>query len=102
MIKCKIKLTDGSNIAATLPETTIKDLVKFLNAPSSGDTEVKLGDFLQIGKNEIINRHQIVRITAEEIDKEDQESMEFDEDDNTQISSHVHKKKNPNGPKRSQ
>lgn len=101
MIKCKIKLTDGSNLQAILPESTAKDLMKFLNAPSSGDTEVKLGDFIQVGNNEIINRHQIVRITVEEVEKEKAESMEFDEDDNTQLNSHLHKKKNPGGPKRS-
>ena len=101
MIKCKIKLTDGSSVDAVLPENTVKELMTFLNAPHGGDTEVKLGDFLLVGKGEIINRHQIVKISVKEVDKEEAKNIEFDENDNTKISGALHKRKNPNGPKRS-
>ncbi len=96
MIKCKIKLTDGSNESATLPEADAKGLLKFLNAPSSGGTS-KLGDFMLLGDHTIINRHEIVKITIEGVE----DDVELKEDETTKITSHVHKEKNPNGPKRS-
>lgn len=96
MIKCTIKLTDGSTETATLDGSTAKDLLKFFNAPSSGGTS-KLGDFILLGEDTIINRHEIVKIKLKELEGE----VELDEDERTKLTSHVHKETNPNGPKRS-
>ena len=96
MLKVKIKLTDGSNIVAHLPESSSEELLKFLNAPSSGETS-KLGDFMLVGTDQIINRHQIVKIDIVELE----DNVELKEDAVAGLTSHVHKTKNPQGPKRS-
>jgi len=104
MIKCKIKLTDGSTISASLPENSAKDLLKFLNAPSKGASST-LGDFMLVSDNGtedkeqiIINRHQIVKIVVEEMPKD----YEMKEDEKIhKIDTHIHTETNPNGPKRS-
>ena len=97
MIKVKIVLTHGGNLNVVLPESSAKDLLKFFNVPSSGGTS-KLGDFILLGEKTIVNRHKITRIDIEDME----EGVEVKEDDITKITSHVHKEKNPNGPKRSQ
>lgn len=105
MIKCKIKLTDGSTITANLPENTPKDILKFLNTPSKGGKDT-MGDFILIEDNDpedkeinIINRHEIVRVTISQMPKD----YEMKEDEKIhKVSTHIHKETNPNGPKRSQ
>lgn len=94
MIRCKIKLTDGTAVKVALPENSPKELLKWLNAPSSGDTKERLGDFILSGKV-IFNRHQIVKIEIEDV--EDGEEIDM-EKETTEMETHLHKEKNPNGP----